>query len=82
MEAVEEWSKEEIKSTYELISTVPRYGHWGDLPPDFEGWRCHGGELGGDGEKAVEFTVMERSCQGGGDAGKDPAEYQSSFAES
>ena len=44
---------------------------WDDSPSDFECWRCHGGELGGDGEDAVEFAVRERCCHGGGDAGED-----------
>lgn len=29
------------------------------LPADFECWRGHGGELGRDGEDAVEFAVGE-----------------------
>jgi len=43
----------------------------GVLPADFEGGGCDGGELGGDGEDAVEFAVGVGGRYGGGDAGED-----------
>ena len=35
------------------------------LPAGFEGGGCEGGELGCDGEDAVEFSVGAGSCYGG-----------------
>jgi hypothetical protein len=43
----------------------------GVLPANFEGWRCDWGELGCDGEDAVEFSVGVGCCYGGGDASED-----------
>ena len=39
------------------------------LPADFEGGRGEGGELGCEGEDAVEFPVGVGRGDGGGDAG-------------
>lgn len=37
-------------------------------PSDFKRRGCHGGELGGNGEDAVEFSVGKWRGYGGGDA--------------
>ena len=43
----------------------------GDVPADFEGGGGDGGELGRDGEDAVEFPVRKGEGNFGGDAGED-----------
>ena len=45
----------------------------GNAPADFERGGCHGGQLGCDGEDAVEFAVWQRLGHFGGDAGEDSA---------
>ena len=44
-----------------------------NVPSNFEGRGCHGGELGGNGEDAVEFSVRERL----GYFSRDTGEYSS-----
>ena len=40
-----------------------------NVPSNFEGRGCHGRELGGYGEDAVEFSVREGFCYFSRDAG-------------
>lgn len=44
-------------------------------PSDFKRWGCHGRELSGNGEDAVELSIGEGSGYGGGDASKDSAYF-------
>lgn len=46
-------------------------GDGGQVPAWFVAGGCHGGELGGYGEDAVEFAVGEGSGDGGGGAGEN-----------
>ncbi len=50
---------------------LPQRWRGGSLPAGFEGGGCEGGELGCDGEDAVEFPVGAGSRYGSGDAGED-----------
>jgi len=47
------------------------YGKAGQVPAWFVAGGCHWGELGGDGEDAVEFAIGEGGGYGGGRAGED-----------
>lgn len=48
---------------------------FGGLPADFEGGGGHGGELGVDGEDAVEFSIGEGGGYGSGDASEDSGSF-------
>ena len=50
---------------------LPQTWRVGSLPAGFEGGGREGGELGCDGEDAVEFPVVAGGCYGGGDACDD-----------
>ena len=50
---------------------LPQTRRGGSLPAGFEGGGREGGELGCDGEDAVELPVGAGGCYGGGDACDD-----------